>query len=183
MAARLSSLESISFTNQNEFLDAMVFVWLLLNLSGRKKGASRRVIYYSVVVFWIWIHTLKANMAAFRGKKDASLKTDCNNMHREENQLDATEWFLALIICSTCFGHFYDHHQELDTILVLLPHMVSNALFAGGRWSGAGQQLSVRDEGSCSSWVEHCYTVVCVLCAVHGTQYTRHCVTCCHTTT
>ena len=24
---------------------------------------------------------------------------------REENQLDATEWFIALIICSTCFGH------------------------------------------------------------------------------
>jgi len=28
-------------------------------------------------------------------------------MHREENQLNATEWFIALIICSTCFGHLY----------------------------------------------------------------------------
>ena len=60
--------------------------------------------------------------------------------HREENQLDATEWFIALVICSTCFGHFYAHHQELETILVLLPHMVCNTLVAGGRWSGAGQQ-------------------------------------------
>jgi hypothetical protein len=59
---------------------------------------------------------------------------------REENQLDATEWFIALIICSTCFGHCYAHHQELKTILVLLLHMVCNALVAGGRWSGAGQQ-------------------------------------------
>jgi len=61
---------------------------------------------------------------------------------REEKQLDATEWFiaLALIICSTCFGHSYAHHQELETILVLLPHMVCNALVAGGRRSGAGQQ-------------------------------------------
>jgi len=49
---------------------------------------------------------------------------------REENQLDATECFIALIICSTCFGHLYAHHQELETILVLLPHMVCNALVA-----------------------------------------------------
>jgi len=59
---------------------------------------------------------------------------------REENQLDATECFIALIICSTCFGHLYAHHQELETILVLLPHMACNALVAGGRRSGAGQQ-------------------------------------------
>ena len=58
----------------------------------------------------------------------------------EENQLDATEWFIALIICSTCFGHLYAHHQDLETILVMLPHMVCSALFAGGRRSGAGQQ-------------------------------------------
>jgi len=61
-------------------------------------------------------------------------------LRREENHLDATEWFIVLIICSTCFGHLYDHHQELETILVLLPHMVCNALVAGGRRSGAGQQ-------------------------------------------
>ena len=58
----------------------------------------------------------------------------------EENQLDATECFIALIICSTCFGHLHAHHQELETILVLLPHMVCNALVAGGRLLGAEQQ-------------------------------------------
>jgi len=58
---------------------------------------------------------------------------------REENQLDATEWFIALIIC-TCFGHLCANHQELETILSLLPHMVCNALVTGGRRSGAGQQ-------------------------------------------
>jgi len=58
----------------------------------------------------------------------------------EENQLVASEWFIALIISSTCFGHLYAHHQELETTLVLLPHMVCNALVAGGRRSGAGQQ-------------------------------------------
>jgi hypothetical protein len=34
----------------------------------------------------------------------------------EENQLDATQWFIELVICSTCFGHLYAHHQELETI-------------------------------------------------------------------
>ena len=57
---------------------------------------------------------------------------------REENQLDATKCFIAFIICSTCFGHSYVHHKELETILVLLPHRVCNALVAGGRRSGAG---------------------------------------------
>ena len=56
---------------------------------------------------------------------------------REENQLDATEWFIALIICSTYFGHSYAHHQELETVLVLSPRMVCNALVAGGRLLGA----------------------------------------------
>jgi len=32
------------------------------------------------------------------------------------------------------------HHQELETILVLLPHMVCNASVAGGRLLGVEQQ-------------------------------------------
>ena len=32
-------------------------------------------------------------------------------------QLDATEDFIAdLIACSTCLGHHYAHHQELESI-------------------------------------------------------------------
>jgi len=57
-----------------------------------------------------------------------------------EEKLDATECFIALIIWSTCFGHLYAHHQELETILALLPHMVCSALVAAGRRSGAEQQ-------------------------------------------
>ena len=60
--------------------------------------------------------------------------------HREENQLDATECFIAIIICSICFAHSYAHHQELETILVLLPHMVCNALVAGSLLFGVEQQ-------------------------------------------
>jgi len=59
---------------------------------------------------------------------------------REESQLDATECFIALIFCSTCFGQLYAHHQEIETIHFLLPRMVCNALVVGGRLLGSGQQ-------------------------------------------
>jgi len=59
---------------------------------------------------------------------------------REENQPDATEYFIAIIICSKFFGHSYAHYQELETILVLWQHMVCDALVAGGRLLGAEQQ-------------------------------------------
>ena len=58
-------------------------------------------------------------------------------MRREENQLDVTERLISLIIYSTCFGHLYAHHQELETLLVLLSHMVCDVLVAGGRLLGA----------------------------------------------
>ena len=59
---------------------------------------------------------------------------------REQNQLDATECFIALIICSTCFGHLQAHYQGLETILLLLPPMACNALVDGGRLLRAEQQ-------------------------------------------
>jgi len=46
---------------------------------------------------------------------------------------------IIIIICSTCFGHLYAHHQELENIHVLLPYMVCNALVVG-RLLGAQQQ-------------------------------------------
>jgi len=57
----------------------------------------------------------------------------------KKNQLDATDWFIALIIRLTCFGHFYSHHQELETICVLLPPMVCSAWFlvVGGQVKGS----------------------------------------------
>ena len=40
-------------------------------------------------------------------------------------QLDATEVFIAdLIVCSTCFGHHYAHHQELKSIIQWLLRVV-----------------------------------------------------------
>jgi len=54
-------------------------------------------------------------------------------------QLDATEVFIAdLIACSTCFGHYYAHHQELKNIIQwLLPVVFRAVVFqvAGLVWS------------------------------------------------
>ena len=73
----------------------------------------------------IALHLEEAKMVTYVHKVNfINCKFDvCLSMHRcicveKKNQLDATEWFIALIICSTCFGHFYAHHQELETICV-----------------------------------------------------------------
>jgi hypothetical protein len=36
---------------------------------------------------------------------------------KNKNQLDATYYFIVLLIGPTCFGHYYVHHQELTTIM------------------------------------------------------------------
>ena len=68
-------------------------------------------------------------------------------MRREENRLDVTECFIALMILSTCFGHFYAHHQELETICALLSCMVCSAwlLVVGGQVQAAGYASRKRD--------------------------------------
>ena len=39
-----------------------------------------------------------------------------NRYMERKIQLDATKWFIELMIHSTFFGHHYAHHQELETI-------------------------------------------------------------------
>ena len=44
---------------------------------------------------------------------------------KNENQLDATYYFIVLLIGLTCFGHYYAHHQELETIMLITTLVVS----------------------------------------------------------
>ena len=44
---------------------------------------------------------------------------------RLKNQLDATYYFIVLPTGSTCFGHYYAHHQELATIMLIATLVVS----------------------------------------------------------
>jgi hypothetical protein len=47
-------------------------------------------------------------LAKFNSSKSVEIKC----------QLDATDVFIAdLIACSTCLGHHYAHHQELESII------------------------------------------------------------------
>ena len=39
-------------------------------------------------------------------------------------QLDATYYFIMLMLGSTCFGHHYAHHQELTTIALVTTEAV-----------------------------------------------------------
>jgi len=44
---------------------------------------------------------------------------------KNKNQLDATYYFIVLLVGSTCFGHYYAHHQELATIMLITTLVVS----------------------------------------------------------
>jgi len=39
---------------------------------------------------------------------------------KNKNQLDATYYFIVLLIGSTYFVHYYAHHQELATIMLII---------------------------------------------------------------
>ena len=44
---------------------------------------------------------------------------------KNKNQLDATYYFIVLLIGSTCFGHYYAHHLELATKMLIIKLVVS----------------------------------------------------------
>ena len=48
----------------------------------------------------------------------------CNNW-RIKNQLDATYYFIVLLIGSTCFRHYCAHYQELATVMLITTLVVS----------------------------------------------------------
>ena len=50
---------------------------------------------------------------------------------KNKNQVDATYYFIVLLIGSTCFGHYYVHHQEFTTIM-LITTLVFRSWFAVG---------------------------------------------------
>ena len=74
------------------------------------------------------IHILYTGCAKI--KKNSGAKS-LNNW-RIKNQLDATYYFIVLLVCSTCFGHYCDHHQELTTMILFTALVVSFCKFGGG---------------------------------------------------
>jgi hypothetical protein len=85
-------------------------------------------------------------------------------------QLDATdEFFIAdLIACSTCFGHLYAHHQELESIIqVVAACRIWCLVFKLSVWCGAEGFVSGLRAAS-SSYTnglpddEHIFRTICV---------------------
>ena len=72
----------------------------------------------------------------------------------EENQLDVTQCFIELVICSTCFGHVYANHEELATLLLVWHVACSSWLLVVGR-SDAGQQAMRPGRGMLYDFVVH----------------------------
>jgi len=48
-----------------------------------------------------------------------------NSTLKNKNQLDVIYYFIVLLIGSKCFGHYYAHHQELETIMLITTLVVS----------------------------------------------------------
>jgi len=48
---------------------------------------------------------------------------------KNKNQLDVTYYFIVLLKGSTCFGHYYVHHQELTTVMLRTTLVVSFLVF------------------------------------------------------
>ena len=67
-------------------------------------------------------------------------------------QLDATEVFTAdPIACSTCFGHHYAHHQELNSIIQWLLSVLFRAVvFKLLVWCGAAGYVSGLQDATAS---------------------------------
>ena len=51
---------------------------------------------------------------------------------KNKNQLDGAYYFIVLLTGSRCFGHYYAHHQELATIMLIITLVVSFCKAGGG---------------------------------------------------
>jgi len=58
-----------------------------------------------------------------------------------KNQLDVTYYFIVLLIGSICFGHYYAHHRELATMMLITTLVVSFLVFL---YVGSWVQLDCR---------------------------------------
>jgi len=66
-----------------------------------------------------------------------------------KNQLDATYYFIVLLIGPKCFGHYYAHHYDLATMMLIVTLVVSFFI-----------------DGGVSFNVNLWFLVVCVRCEV-----------------
>jgi len=69
-----------------------------------------KYLYHHIVVLDKYTNS---NIVYYKHNGVTSLMTE------NKIQLDATYYFIMLMLGSTCFGHHYAHHQELTTIALV----------------------------------------------------------------
>ena len=95
----------------------LIMEWL--PLERRKRGRPRKM----------WMEGVQAAMTKRNLEPDQWRNRNGVCFPEEGDSCYKTGWMDGWIICSTCFGHLYAHPQELETILVLLTHLVCNSTF------------------------------------------------------
>jgi len=92
---------------------------------------------------------------------------------RIKNQLDAPCYFIVLLIDSTCFGHYYAHHQELATVMLFTTLVVSFLVCCTIYWGLGVIRLECP---GCRHTLRICNTYC--LSAATVVARTRLCITC-----
>ena len=65
-----------------------------------------------------------------------------------KDQLDVTCYFISLVMCSTCFGHKYIHHQELviqqhSRKLLMMGILMSETCWAHKKWNKIASDIKL----------------------------------------
>jgi len=95
---------------------ALYFIWIRRDVRMNLNQCIGQLSQHAWLLMW---HAGPYNNLMFTGP--------CVIVIAEEskNQLDATWYFIVLLIGSTCFKHYYAHHQELAAMMLITTSVVS----------------------------------------------------------
>ena len=102
----------------NKVSDPNIYIYISTSQKeekGRLKFVLFQVQYVNFVEVWTG-HTLTSDVYWILHHSDD---------WRTKNQLDAIYYLIVLLIGSTCFGHYYAHHQELATMMLIITLVVN----------------------------------------------------------
>ena len=78
----------------------------------------------------IWRHEDAIYMEVNRAKTHRHY-TEYTTDWRIKNQLDTTNYFIVLLMGSTCFRHYYTHHQDFATMILITTLVISFLVCCG----------------------------------------------------
>ena len=77
---------------------------------------------------------------------------------KSKNQLDANYYFIVLLMGSPCFGHYYAHHQELATIMLITTLQCFNLQNGHFQTSSAANPNTQRSQNKATDVVNRQYS-------------------------